>query len=329
MKYHVFGIGNALVDKEFEVTDEFLQSNSIEKGLMTLLDESQHHDLLKNLTQKFELKKRASGGSAANTIVTISQLGGDTFYACKVAKDEFGDFYRGDLTAAGVTTKLEDVQGEGHTGKCMVMITPDAERTMNTYLGITSDFSEDELQLDELKNAEYLYVEGYLVTSDVSRGAAIKAMQFARENGIKVALTFSDPAMAAYFKDGLTEMLGDGVDLLFCNEEEAMTFTVKDNIDDAIAQLSQKAKKLVVTQGANGALVVNGNESISIDAVKANAVDTNGAGDMFAGAFMYGTTHGLGDQVSADLASAAAAKVVSVFGARLAVSDYKELLSHV
>ncbi len=329
MKYHVYAIGNALVDKEFEVTDEFLKENNIEKGMMSLLDEEAHIILLDTLKKQFGLKKRAGGGSAANSIVAISQFGGDTFYACKVANDEQGDFYRTNLQEAGVTTFLDKVQCEGNTGKCMVMVTPDAERTMNTFLGITSDFSEEELHLDELKQAEYLYIEGYLVTSDVSREAALKARKVANENGIKTAMTFSDPSMVTYFSDGIKEMFADGVDILFCNEEEALTFTGTENLQDAIASLAPKVGKLVITLGAKGACIVHNGETTFVDAQKADAIDTNGAGDMFAGAFLYGITHGLSDQQAGNLANMAAAKVVATFGARLKKEVHQELLSKV
>jgi len=317
MKYHVYGIGNALVDKEFEVTDQFLADNGIEKGLMTLIEQDQQVTLLANLKEKFGLKKRAGGGSAANTIVAVSQFGGKTFYACKVADDETGDFYMKDLAIAGVETKLDQVKGDGVTGKCMVMVTDDAERTMNTYLGITSDFSEHDLHLDELKDSEYLYIEGYLVTSDVSRNAAIKARQVAKENGVKTAFTFSDPAMVTYFKDGVSEIIGDGVDVLFCNEEEAQTYTDTNNLDDAIASLANIADKIIVTLGDKGAKVITGDKHVDIEVSAVKAIDTNGAGDMFAGAFMYGLTQGMSDRDAGMLASESAARIVATFGARL------------
>jgi len=317
MKYHVYGIGNALVDKEFEVTDQFLADNGIEKGLMTLIEQDQQVTLLANLKEKFGLKKRAGGGSAANTIVAISQFGGKTFYACKVADDETGDFYMKDLAIAGVETKLDQVKGDGVTGKCIVMVTDDAERTMNTYLGITSDFSEQDLHLDELKDSEYLYIEGYLVTSDVSRNAAIKARQVAKENGVKTAFTFSDPAMVTYFKDGVSEIIGDGVDVLFCNEEEAQTYTGTNNLDDAIASLANIADKIIVTLGDKGAKAITGDKHVDIEVSAVKAIDTNGAGDMFAGAFMYGLTQGMSDRDAGMLASESAARIVATFGARL------------
>ncbi len=317
MKYHVYGIGNALVDKEFEVTDQFLADNGIEKGLMTLIEKDQQETLLANLKGSFGLKKRAGGGSAANTIVAVSQFGGKTFYACKVADDETGDFYMKDLAKAGVETKLDQIKGEGVTGKCMVMVTEDAERTMNTYLGITSDFAEQDLHVEELKNSEYLYIEGYLVTSDVSRNAAIKARQIARENGVKTAFTFSDPAMVTYFKEGVSEIIADGVDVLFCNEEEAQTYTGTHSLDDAIASLAKIADKIIVTLGSKGAKVITGDKHVDIEVSAVKAIDTNGAGDMFAGAFMYGLTQGMSDRDAGMLASESAARIVATFGARL------------
>ena len=330
MKYDVYGMGNALVDKEFEVTDAFLAEQGIEKGLMTLIDEDKHHELLGGLQQAFGLKKRAGGGSAANTIVSISQFGGKTFYACKVANDEFGQFYREDLEAAGVETGLDRFNAEGVTGKCMVMVTPDAERTMNTFLGITADFSAAEVHMDELRESEYLYVEGYLVTSDVSRAAVLEARKVAREAGVKMAYTFSDPAMVTYFKDGVDEVIGDGVDVLFCNEEEAMIYSGADSIDAAVEVLMAKTDKLVVTLGEAGALVVNADGSkIQVATEQVEAVDTNGAGDMFAGAFLYAMTQGMTDEQAATLANRAAGRIVTVFGARLEKSVQQEVLSGV
>lgn len=331
MKYDVYGIGNALVDKEFEVTDAFLAAQGIEKGLMTLIDEERHNHLLASLKQSFGLKKRAGGGSAANSMVAVSQFGGKTFYACKVANDEFGEFYMNDLQAAGVDTRLDQVRcsSEGKTGKCMVMVTPDAERTMNTYLGITSDFSAAELHYDELKQSKYLYVEGYLVTSDTSRAAVLEARKVAKQHGVKMAMTFSDPSMATYFKTGLVEILGEGVDVLFCNEEEAQAFTGQTNLKDAIQALKPLTQKLVITLGSDGALVVNADNEVKIAAQAVKPLDTNGAGDMFAGAFLYGLTQGMTDAQAGALASKAAAQIIQVYGARLDKQVHQALLKSV
>ena len=327
MKYHVYGIGNALVDMEFSVSETFLNENQIEKGLMTLIEADTQQQLCDKLTNTFGLKHRSGGGSAANTIVAISQLGGDTFYACKVADDEGGDFYRNDLQAAGVETKLDQIKGEGVTGKCMVMVTEDAERTMNTYLGITSDFATSDLHQEQLKASEYLYIEGYLVTSDCSRQAAITARKVAADNGVKTAFTFSDPAMVTYFKDGVSEIIGEGVDVLFCNEDEAKTYTNKDNLDGAVMALEKIADKIIVTQGKDGATIITKGQRTTVQAKQVTAVDTNGAGDMFAGAFMYGLTQGYDDKKSGQLASQAAAAIVTTFGARLEKESLQVLLT--
>jgi len=323
-KYHVYGVGNALVDMEFEVEDAFFKANTIDKGLMTLVDEDRQHELLGHL-DAFEGKK-ASGGSAANTIIATCYFGGNSFYSCKVANDELGDFYVNDLQQAGVDSNIGDARKDGVTGKCLVMITPDAERTMNTFLGITANFSVDELNFDAIKNSEYLYIEGYLVSSDTGRHAAIEARKVAEENGVKTALTFSDPAMVQFFKDGLQEMLGDKVDLLFCNEAEAMSWADVDNLQDAITSLKQIADTFAITRGSDGAILFDGKNIIEISPHEVKALDSNGAGDMFAGAFLYGITHGHSFYEAGNIASLAAARVVSQFGPRLSADEHKDIL---
>ncbi|WP_250658652.1 adenosine kinase [Alkalimarinus coralli] len=328
-KYHVYGIGNALVDKEFEVEERFLKSANIDKGLMTLVEQDRLVDILDKLKSTYGLKKRASGGSAANTIIAVSYFGGKTFYSCNVANDETGDFYVKDLKAAGVDTNLGDNREEGTTGKCLVMITPDAERTMNTYLGITADLASRHLDEDAINASEYLYIEGYLVSSDSARSAAIEAKKVAEANGVKTAFTFSDPAMVQFFKDGLVEMIGDGVDLLFCNEAEALNFSDTDNLADAVEHLKRIAKRFAITLGSKGALVFDGEKQLNIAPHSIKAVDSNGAGDMFAGAFLYAITHGYSYQQAGDLASLASAEVVSNFGPRLESEKHQQIKENV
>jgi len=323
-KYHVYGVGNALVDMEFEVEDSFFTANGIDKGLMTLVDEERQHELLNHL-DAFEGKK-ASGGSAANTVIASRYFGGNAFYSCKVANDELGDFYVNDLQQAGVDSNIGDGRKDGITGKCLVMITPDAERTMNTFLGITANFSVDELHVSAIKDSQYLYIEGYLVSSDTGRHAAIEARKVAEENGVKTALTFSDPAMVQFFKDGLKEMLGDKVDLLFCNEAEAMSWADTDNLQTAIESIKNIASTFAITQGSKGATLFDGKSIIDISPHEVKAVDSNGAGDMFAGAFLYAITHGHSFYEAGNIASLAAARVVSQFGPRLAASEHKDIL---
>jgi sugar/nucleoside kinase (ribokinase family) len=325
MSYHIYGIGNALVDKEFEVDDAFFTKAGIEKGMMTLIDEQQLAAMLNTLSSDYGLKKRACGGSAANTIIGATYFGAKTFYTCNVASDETGDFYVADLKAAGVDTNMDGERDTGVTGKCLVMVTPDAERTMNTYLGITSDLHEKHINEQALAQSEYVYIEGYLVTSDTSRSAAIRVRELARKHGVKVAMTFSDPAMVQFFKDGLIEMLGDGVDLLFCNEQEAKLLAGTDNLDIAVEHLKTVARTFAITLGSEGALAFDGTELHQIAPNTVTAVDSNGAGDMFAGAFLYAITHNYDFAAAGRLASAASAKVVSQFGPRLNAEQHEPL----
>lgn len=326
-KYDVYGIGNALVDIVVEVEDQFFEEQKVEKGLMTLVDEERQHQLVNAL--HIEEERMQCGGSAANSIIAVSQFGGNSYYACRVSNDRFGQFYLKDLKSNGVDTKLTEATAPtGITGKCLVMTTPDAERTMNTFLGITSDFGVAELDLEQLKASTYLYIEGYLITSPSAVEAMKLAKKTAEENGVKVALTFSDPSMVKYFAEPMRAVVGDGVDLLFCNEEEAMLFTGTDNLMDARQELKQYADRFAITLGANGAMIFDGDTFIDIESYEVQAVDTNGAGDMFAGAFLYGITHGHSYAEAGKIASLASSKVVSKFGPRLEWHQAKEILNH-
>ncbi len=326
-KYHLYGLGAALVDTEIDVSDSDLQQLGIDKGLMTLVDRDRQTAILASLEGHLVHAKQASGGSAANSIIAASYFGAKTFYSCKVAADALGEFYMNDLKEAGVAADFQQKSIDGVTGTCLVMITPDAERSMNTYLGISETLSASELNEAALAESEYLYMEGYLVTSPTGRNAAIKAHAIARANGVKTALSFSDPGMVEFFRDGLLEMLGDGVDMVFCNEDEALGWAKTKDLDAAIEALKEVAKTFAITLGAKGALVFDGNQLIQIAPNVVKAVDTNGAGDMFAGAFLYGITNGLGFAEAGRLASRASAEVVSNYGPRLPAARHAELLA--
>jgi sugar/nucleoside kinase (ribokinase family) len=324
-QYDVVGIGNALVDIEFKVTDEFFVSNNVEKGLMTLVDEERQQQLMQVINT--EEAKKQCGGSAANTVIAVSQFGGKSYYCCKVANDELGKFFAQDLQDSGVNNNLQiDQLEDGITGKCLVMVTEDSERTMNTFLGITQHFSKKDVNEAAIKDAKYLFIEGYLVTSPNGKEAMMHAKRTAEAAGTKVALTFSDPAMVKYFKEGFDDVIGHSVDLLFANEEEAMLFTGKDNLLEAREELKKAAKHFIITQGKNGAMIFDGDTFIDIEPYKTTAIDSNGAGDMFAGAFMYGITNGHSYASSGKLASMASSRIVSQFGPRLKWHEAKEIL---
>lgn len=325
-KFDVYGIGNALVDMEFEITDDFLKKANIEKGLMTLVDENRQNEIIHQCHGVQH--RRSCGGSAANTMIAISQFGGKSFYSCKVASDETGDFYFKDLMENGVETNLSSGKLEpGITGKCIVMVTPDADRTMNTFLGITSNFSTKELVEDHLKNSEWVYIEGYLVASPTGKEAAVKAKKLANTHNVKTSLTFSDVNMVNFFGPGLAEMIGDGVDLLFCNEAEAFAYTKKTNIEEVSTELKKIAKTFVVTLGARGAFIFDGAKDIHVVTMPVEAVDTNGAGDLFAGAFLYAINNGLSYAEAGKLGCLSSSTLVTQFGARLQLNQTLKIKS--
>lgn len=323
--YDVYGIGNAIVDIITEVEHDFFSKNEVEKGVMTLVDEKRQLHLMKAIDMK--RSKMSGGGSAGNTVVAVNQFGGKSFYSCLVAKDELGKFFLADLKRNGVDTNLTYEQcPEGHSGRCLVMTSPDAERTMNTFLGVSSFLSPEHLDTEAIKNSSYVYLEGYLVASPKGLEALKEAKKIAERNKVLVALTFSDPSMVKYFSKQMEEVVGASVDLLFCNEEEAMIYTGTDSVEEAREKLKDIAKRFAITLGANGALIYDGDTFIQIEPYKVKAIDTNGAGDMFSGAFMYAITHGHSYAEAGKLASLASSRVVSQFGPRLLPDQMKAVL---
>ena len=322
--YDVYGLGNALVDTEYEVGDDFLRTHDIAKGHMTLVEAERQQELIRQLADL--PPRRGSGGSAANTLIGVSGFGGRAYYSCRVADDETGRFFIRDLLAAGVDTNADQHHGDGVSGQCLVMVTPDAERTMNTFLGISSALSRANVHEEALRSARYLYMEGYLCPSDSAREAVIHARGIAREAGVKVAATLSDPAMVEMFAPQLAEMFGDHVDHLFCNEEEALQWTRTDSLEAAADALKVFADTFSITRGGRGCLVWDGTELRQVDAAPVKAVDTLGAGDLFAGAYLYALCREQGHVRAAELANRAAGRLVTHFGPRLPQEALQELL---
>jgi sugar/nucleoside kinase (ribokinase family) len=270
--------------------------------------------------------QRGSGGSAANSMIAVRQFGGASFYSCKVAGDDLGHFYMKDLLDGGVDTNHHTEREPGHTGRCVVLVTPDSDRTLCTFLGISGGLSTKELVEDALRDSAYFYMEGYLVTSETARQACIAARRVAEAAGVKTAISLSDPNMVRHFKAGLLEMIGSGVDLLFANEDEARDMAGAANLDGAITYLKTLSREFVITRGARGALVWDGWTLIDIDPVQVEAVDTVGAGDMFAGAFLYGRGRGWDHRRAGTLAAAASARLVTSLGPRMAAAETRAIL---
>ena len=313
--YDVYGIGHALVDLQFSVEDALLRELGVPKGLMTLVDADRRREILDRIAS--DPVNRASGGSAANTVITVARFGGRSRYAFQVGDDAWGHFYRRDLSAAGVDSSPA-CQIRGETGQCLVMVTPDAERTMQTFLGASGTMGPHQVDPDAIAASRFAYLEGYLLTTDPGFQACRLASSIARDRGIEVSLTLSDPSVVATFRDRFEGLATDGVDLLFCNEEEAAVFTGLDDREEAARRLADRVSRVLVTLGAGGTLTAEGGSPPRlVPGVGTTAVDTTGAGDTFAGGVLHGLSRGLSLEEAAKLGNYAAATVVSVFGPRL------------
>lgn len=326
MTHHdLYAIGNALVDSEYEVSDEQLQAMGVDKRHMSLIDTPRRAELLGQL--QGQTPRRTGGGSAGNTVVALSQLGGRAFYSCCVADDELGDFYAADLAANGVATNLTHTRAaEGQTGSCLVLVTPDAERSMCTFLGVSAELNDSALQAKDIAKSRLYYMEGYLSASPTGLAAALQGKAHALAAGVPLALTLSDVSMIRFCKAGLDAMLAGGVDFLFCNEEEAQVWSGLSDIDAVAQAMAPLAKTVCITRGPQGCLIVQGAKRLSVPTVPVKAVDTNGAGDMFAGAFLYGVSQGWPLTQAATLANRCAAAVVSQHGNRLTQTQMQSLL---
>lgn len=326
--FDVVAIGNALVDTEYELSEEILTATGLSRGTMTLADTPAQNALFTTLsTQGIKPTKRCGGGSAANSMVAFASLGGRAFYHCRVGADETGQFYLADLAKSGVTTNAVHAVTTGETGTCAVLVTPDAERTMQTHLGASADIHGDNVDFDVMAGAKYLYLEGYLAMSPQIMPAIAQLCTLAKQNGTKIVVSFADPAVVNFAKDGLLTWLGFGVDKIFCNLDEAKLFAQTDDSEQAVTTLLNHAKTVIVTCGKEPTLIGTHNPTPSITAVPVpqavQVVDTNGAGDNFAGAFLYGLTQGMSLPDCVTLAGTVASQVVAQFGARLDKQGYQ------
>ena len=325
VRYDVYGLGNALVDLEYTVDDSYLRDMDLAKGHMTLVDESRIDTLAASLDDH-EPKRRA-GGSAANTVYAVQAFGSRGAYSCRVADDDLGRFFLEEFGSAGVATAGTH-HADGKSGRCLTLVTSDAERTMTTFLGASADLGPEDVDEAAVARSVYFYVEGYLASSETGREAAVVARQIAESNGVRTSLSLADPSMVDNFREGLIAMLGNGVHRLFCNEEEALTWAGTDRLDIAVAELSDIAPFLNITLGARGSLAVEKGRSQFAPGFPSQAVDTTGAGDIYAGSILHASVNGAEPLAAAGFANFAAAELVARHGARLEhVEDYVRIKS--
>lgn len=315
-KYDVFGIGNAIVDILAFVPEEFIVKHSLAKGTMTLMDSKQQASILHDLEQS-DLHL-ASGGSAANTMVAILQSGGNGIYSGKVAADPNGEFYRQDMAEVGIDFDVLPAPETGlPTGTCVVLTTPDAERTMCTHLGVSTSLAPSDVDLEAIKNSKISYVEGYLWDAENPRSACVETMEQSKANDVKVAFTFSDPFLVDRFPDDFKEITEKYCDVLFCNIDEAKMFCSAETMDECAEKLSVDVPLVFITNSEKGCVVVQEGKLTSVPAFPVKAIDTVGAGDAFAGGVLYGLTNGKDPCEAAKWGNYLASEVVKINGPRL------------
>ncbi|HKY16836.1 MAG TPA: adenosine kinase [Microthrixaceae bacterium] len=313
----VVGIGNALVDVLSTTPDETVERLGLTKGTMDLVDEARMAEVYRAMGPGIE----ASGGSAANTVVGLASLGGRAHYIGRVRDDQLGDVFVHDINATGVGYS-NPAAGDGPaTGCCLVLVTPDAQRTMNTFLGASALLGPDDLDADVIRSAQVTYLEGYLFDQPEAQSAFREAAAIAHESGRRVALTLSDLFCVERHREAFRELVDHHVDILFANTVEILALYEVDEFDDAVAEVRRHCPLAVLTRSELGAAVVTPDEVVEVPAHPVDeVVDTTGAGDLFAAGFLFGWTRGKSMATSARLGALAAAEVISHLGPRPAVS---------
>ena len=322
-RFQLVGIGNALVDVLTHCEDAFLARHGIGKGIMQLIDMRQAVHLYSEVGPSVEM----SGGSAANTIAGFSRLGGRAAYVGKVKDDQLGAIFAHDLRAQGTTyeTPLAPAATEAETGRCIVLVTPDGERSMNTYLGVTEHLSPDDIDAAQVGDAEWIFLEGYRFDGPESHEAFAKAITACKRSGGKVAITLSDPFCIDRHRGAFADMLKNDVDLLFANraEIEAM-YETAGSFEAAMQAAAAEVAIVVATESENGCHVLANGQRWQVPAIPTRVVDATGAGDLFAGAFLWGLSEGHDLEACARMGNIAASEVISHLGARVE-ADLKAL----
>jgi sugar/nucleoside kinase (ribokinase family) len=321
-KLDVLGIGNAIVDVLARTDDAFLAKHGLQKGSMMLIDAVGADRLYSEMGPAIE----ASGGSAANTIAGIAALGGETGFIGRVANDQLGEVFTHDIRSLGVEYLTKMGSDGTPTARSFVLVTPDAERTMNTFLGASQGLSIDDIDEEQVKRAKITYLEGYLWDPEDAKKAFLKAMEISKGAGNKVALTLSDSFCVGRYREEFQGLVENKVDILFANEEEIKSLYEVDDFEDAVTQVKAHAELIVLTRGEKGAVILKDLERFEVPSEPAKVEDTTGAGDLYAAGFLYGYTQGYDMEKCGKIAALCASEVISHVGAR-PEENLKELIA--
>jgi sugar/nucleoside kinase (ribokinase family) len=320
-KYDVTAIGNAIVDVLAHAEDKFLVEQKLAKGAMSLIDPPTADRLYGLMNAGVE----ASGGSAANTIAGLAGLGGKGAFIGKVADDKLGQAFTHDIRAAGVAFDTAALKGGNSTARCLIFVTPDAQRTMQTFLGACVELGPEDVEEDKIANSQVVYLEGYLFDPPRAKEAFFKAAEIAKKAGTKVSLTLSDAFCVGRYRAEFLDLIKNHVDILFANEAEITSLFEVDNFDKALQQIRGMCEIAALTRSEKGSVVVKGDEVHVVDAEKGvKVIDTTGAGDAYAAGFLYAYTQGKGLAQAGKLGGMLAAEIISHYGAR-AENDLKQL----
>ena len=330
MKNDISAIGNALVDTVFKVEHSLISELGLEIDQMTLSSAEEHAPIIDRLIASGADTVSDCGGSATNSLVAAASFGAKCFHTCKVSDDQDVVKYLESLKEAGVGHKGNMASANTiPTGKCLILVTPDAKRTMTTALNVSSLMDDDDLDLNQIANSKIFYIEGYMVTSEENYKVTLQALNHLQNfPDVKIAFSLSDPGIVMGFKDKFHEMESYGLDYIFGNDDEAMAFVDAENIDEAFIKLQEKPYTSIITMGEKGSSVITNDEIIHTPKVNINPVDTNGAGDMFAGSFLYALLQDRDLRSCAEFANYGASKVVETFGPRLTEEGYREVLNN-
>ena len=330
MKNDISAIGNALVDTVFKVEHSLISELGLEIDQMTLSSAEEHAPIIERLIASGADTVSDCGGSATNSLVAAANFGAKCFHTCKVSDDQDGVRYLQSLKEAGVSHKGNMASASAvPTGKCLILVTPDAKRTMTTALNISSMMDESDLDLDQIANSKIFYIEGYMVTSEENYKVTLKALDHLQNfPDVKIAFSLSDPGIFMGFKDKFHEMESFGLDYIFGNDDEAMAFVEVENIEEAYTKLQEKTYTSIITMGEKGSVVIANDEIIKTPKVNIDPIDTNGAGDMFAGSFLYALLQDNDLRACAEFANYGASKIVETFGPRLSQEIYREVLNN-
>ena len=313
-KFDVYGVCNPLVDLLSHVPDSFLKKLGIQKNVMHLVTREQQQELLLALAEEKISLEVAAGGSGANSMIGISQLGGRSAFSGKIGRDEHGKLYREKLEALGVCDCL--AEGEGTTGSSLILVSEDGARTMNTFLGMSQELMNPDIDPDVIQSSKYLYLTGYLWDTESQKKAVLNALDEAKKREVKVALSLSAPFCVTRHKEDFINLLKGYASMVFCNQEEAFTLLDTEITQKAVETLSDWTEAAALTIGAYGALISHQGETCYIDPLPVRVEDTTGAGDAFAAGFLYGMTHDLSPLDSGRIGATLAALVIGQTGPR-------------